>query len=453
MGSRIHRGPAVGALLAAAVVGVLALPGSARAQVFSPARSLTSTAEGYQEPQVSALGAGVHVAWVDVATGDGDVHYRHSTDGGASFGPARNLSEDGVTPEERAHSVKILAHGSRVYLTWVEGGLRFRASSDGGATFGPVLELTGWPEGGLQLAASGDGVYMAWYRSLEDEVGDIWFVRGVEGRVFADIEDMDETRRSYGGVELAASGEHVYVLWDDGGTNDGSDLFFRRSTDGGITFEPLQRLTNSDAESDQQELAVQGSTVYVTWAECDWPSCEILLRRSTDAGATFGEPVRVSPAGAMSFDPRLVVRDARVFVAWTGQSPERYEAEVYLALSVDGGTRFLAPVNVSGSAADSRDARLVPAGMGVRLVWTEGYFGEREVHTCATRGYGLALGAAENLSRTRADSGNMSLASSRCGSQVHVVWLEGDETGYSVLYRRASLPFSSAYCLLLPEAR
>ncbi|HZI10316.1 MAG TPA: hypothetical protein VE153_07950 [Myxococcus sp.] len=454
MGTRIHGGLAVGALLAAAVVGVLALPGSARAQVFSPARSLSSTAEGYQEPQVSALGALVHVAWVDLATGNGDVYYRRGTDGGAGFGPARNLSEDGVTPEEGAHSVRVLAQGERVYLTWVEGGLRFRASHDRGATFGPVLELTGWPEGGPRLAASGDSVYMAWYRSLEDEVGDIWFVRGVDGgRVFADIEDLDETRRNYGGVELAASGEHVYVLWDDGGSNDGADLFFRRSTDRGITFEPLVRLTDSDAESDQQQLAVQGSTVYVLWAECPYSECQVLLRRSMDAGATFGEPVRVSPVSELIDGPRLVARDSRVFVAWAAPPGDSYEADVYLTLSVDGGTRFAAPLNVSRTPGDSRDVRLVPAGAGVRLAWAEGD-DAREVYTRATRGYGLSLGPAENLSRTpRVDSGRPSLASSRCGSQVHVAWLEGDDSGYSVLYRRASLPFSSGYCLLLPEPR
>lgn len=452
MGSRMHGGPAVGALVAAVVVGVLVLPGNARAQVFSPARSLSSTAEGYQEPQVSALGAQVHVAWVEAA-GNGDVYYRRSTDGGARFGPARNLSEDGITPEENAHSVRVLAQGERVYLTWVEGGLRFRASSDRGATFGPVLELTGWPEDGLRLAASGDSVYMAWYRSLEDEVGDIWFIRGVEGRVFADIEDLDETRRSYGDVELAASGEHVYVLWDDGGSNEGSDLFFRRSTDGGITFEPIQRLTDSDAESDQQRLAVQGSTVYVLWAECPYPECQVLLRRSTDAGVTFGEPVRVSPVSWLIAAPVLVVRDSRVFVAWAAPPGEGYEADVYLTLSVDGGTRFAAPLNVSRTPGDSRDVRLVPAGTGVRLAWAEGD-DAREVYTRATRGYGLSLGPAENLSGTpRVDSGYPSLASSRCGSQVHVAWLEGDASGYSVLYRRASLPFASGYCLLLPEPR
>ncbi|NMO20465.1 exo-alpha-sialidase [Pyxidicoccus fallax] len=394
------------------------------------------------------------MAWVDAAAGAGDVYYRRSTDDGATFGAARNLSEEGITPEETARDVRVLALGNRVYLTWVEGGLRFRSSEDRGATFGPVLELTSYPEGGLQLAASGDNVYMDWYRSLEDEVGEIFFVRSpVAGRVFADIEDVNRDRE-YGGVRLAAQGENVYVLWDDGGRNDGADLFFRRSTDAGITFGPILRLTQTEGESDQQQLAVAGNNVYVLWSECDWPTCEVRLRKSTDAGETFGPEVKVSQTPARAFDARLVVRDSRVFVSWTGQTPERYESDIYLALSVDGGATFFAPVNVSATEADSRDARLAPAGVGVRLVWTEGYNGEREVYTRATLGFGLTLGAAENLSRTTpGDSGEASITSSRCGAQTHVVWLEGTESGNSVLYRRASLPASSMYCLLSPDPR
>lgn len=447
------RGGTVGALLAAAVVGAAALPGSAGAQVFSPTRSLTTTAAGYQQPQVSALGADVHAAWVDAATGAGDVYYRRSTDGGASFAPARNLSEGGITPEQEAHDVRVLAQGEHVYVAWVEGGLRFRSSDDRGITFGPVLELTSHPQGGLRLAASGDNVYMDWYQTLEDELGDVLFIRSpVAGHVFADVDVLSVNHR-YGGVELAARGDNVYVLWDDGGTNDGADLFFRRSTDAGVTFGPMQRLTTTDGESRDQQLAVLGNSVYVVWSECDFPACEVRLLRSTDAGATFGTEVKVSRGPARAFDPRVVVRDSRVFVSWTGQTQGVYEADVYLSVSLDGGATFAAPVNVSSSAADSRDARLAPAGSGVRLVWTEGYNGERDVYTRATLGFGLTLGTTENLSRTAGDSGSASIAASRCGTQSHVIWLEGAETGNSVRYRRASLPFSSLYCALLPEVR
>jgi hypothetical protein len=454
MGSPIRGRTVAGALLAAAVTVVAALPGSAGAQVFSPTRVLTTTAEGYQEPQVSALGNDVHVVWVDAATGNGDIYYRRSTDGGASFGPARNLSEEGITPEQEAGGVRVLAQGRHVYVTWVEGGLRFRSSDDRGTTFGPVLELTGYSEGGLRLAAGGgENVYMAWYRTLEDEQGDIYFVRSpVAGRVFADIENLSGNR-NYGTVELAARGNHVYVVWDDFGSNDGSDLFFRRSTDAGITFEPTVQLTDTEDNSRDQQIAVHGNTVYVTWNECPW-RCQVWLRRSTDAGVTFGAPVQVSQGLEDAFEPRLVVRDTRVFVAWTGQTADRYEAEIYLSLSVDGGATFGAPANVSGTpTSDSRGARLVPAGAGVRLVWTEGYNGERDVYTRATSGFGQLLGATENLSNTAEDSGRADIAYSRCGTQSHVVWLESTDAGNSVRYRRASLPFSSLYCTLLPEAR
>ncbi|MCP3137320.1 sialidase family protein [Pyxidicoccus xibeiensis] len=456
MGSPIRGGTFAGALLTAAVTLAMALPGSAGAQAFSSPRSLTSTAAGFQEPRVSALGSDVHVAWQDEALGNSDVYYRRGTDGGATFGPARNLSLDGVTPEEEAHSIQVLAHGDNVYLTWVEGGLRFRASENRGATFGPVLELTSYPEGGLRLAASGDDVYMAWYRSLEDEVGAIYFIRSpVEGRVFADVE-LPNDRRTYGDVELAARGDDVYVVWNDFGSNDGSDIFFRRSTDAGITFEPIQRLITSDGNSREQKLAVQGNAVYVVWEECDYGEggCEVLLRRSPDAGATFGAVVNVSNTPGDSRDPQLVVRDSRVFVAWHDQAPDSMGPEVFLALSTNGGATFGPAVRVTHTEVQALDVRLVAAGTGVRLVWTEGYHGEREVWTQATLGYGLTLGPAENLSRTPGESGGASIASSQCGARVHVVWLEGSgPTGNAVVYRRGTLPGSPLYCLLLPESR
>ncbi|MFP2929155.1 sialidase family protein [Pyxidicoccus sp. 3LG] len=457
MVSPIRGGTAAGALLTAAVTLAMVLPGSAGAQVFSPARSLSSTASGFQSPVVSALGSDVHVAWEDEALGNRDVAYRRSTDGGATFGPTLNLSLDGVTPEAEAHSLQVLAHGDRVYLTWVEGGLRFRASEDRGATFGPVLELTGYSESGLRLAASGDDVYMAWYRSMEDEIGDIFFIRSATaGSVFADVE-LPNDRRTYGDVELAARGDHVYIVWNDYGSNDGSDLFYRRSTDAGITFEPIQRLITSRGNSREQKLAVQGNSVYVVWEECDFGEggCEVLLRRSTDAGVTFGAVVNVSNTPADSRSPQFVVRDSRVFVAWHDRAPDSTGADVFLSMSGNGGATFATPVRVTRTEIQSWGVRLVPAGTGVRLVWTEGYGNLGEQWTRATVGYGLTLGPAENLSRTpEVDSGEASIASAQCGARVHVVWLEGAEpTGNSVTYRRASLPWSPLYCLLLPEPR
>lgn len=81
---------AVRMLLAAG--GMVALPGNVSAQVFTPAQTLTTTAMGYQVPQVCTWDADVHVVWVDAEAGG--VRYQRSLDGGDSFGPERGLGSE-----------------------------------------------------------------------------------------------------------------------------------------------------------------------------------------------------------------------------------------------------------------------------------------------------------------------------------------------------------------------
>ncbi|QDE72096.1 hypothetical protein [Myxococcus xanthus] len=446
-------GSAAGTLLAAVVMWAGGGPGSAMAQFFTPAQTLTTTAVGFQVPQVCTWEGDVHVVWVDGAQAGRVVKYQRSTDGGVSFRPVRSLGPDNSIPGAAARGARVLAQGENVYVTWLDSGLRFRSSNDRGGTFGPVLELTQEKEGGLRLAATRSHVYMGWFRSSEDDQGGIHFIRGPTGGVFADIEALNG-QQGYGDVELAALGEHVYVLWNGAGSDEKSSLYFRRSTDGGGTFEPVQQLAGLGGNSRDHKLAVQGSDVYAVWTECGTglSSCEVLLRRSANAGTSFGPVVNVSNDTRVSSRPQVVARDSRLFVAWLDQRPGALGPEVVLAMSVDGGATFSAPRKVSQAQVQALSPRMVPAGTGVRLVWAEGFNGEREVLTRATVGLGIALGPVENLSRSLEDSGEASMAYSQCGAQVHVAWLEGDAPlGNAVLYRRATLPFAELYCLLWPE--
>ncbi len=245
------------------------------------------------------------------------------------------------------------------------------------------------------------------------------------------------------------------MLWNGAGSEEASSLYFRRSTDGGRTFEPIQQLKGLGESARDHTLTVQGRDVYVVWTECGTglSTCEVLLRRSANAGRSFGPVVNVSKDGNASTRPQVVTRDSRLFVAWQDLPPGRLGPDIALAMSVDGGTTFTPPRTVTPTQVQSLSHRMVAAGMGVRLVWTDGFNGEREVLTRATEGLGLGLGPVENLSRSQEDSGEASMASSRCGAQAHVVWLEGGAPhGNAVLYRQATLPFPGLYCLLWPDA-
>lgn len=90
-------------------------------------------------------GDNVYVTWWTnkTANGDGEVMFRASTDGGATFGDKINLSNNTVTNSVDA---EIAAEGGNVMVTWWERNSTSnepvaKISTDNGQTFGPVLRL------------------------------------------------------------------------------------------------------------------------------------------------------------------------------------------------------------------------------------------------------------------------------------------------------------------------
>jgi hypothetical protein len=85
-----------------------------------------------------------YIAWWDNKTGNDEVIFRASTDGGKTFGDKTNLSNS--TKSDSQH-VQIDASGDRVFVTWWERNatsnepvMRFR--TDNGMTFREIFKLS-----------------------------------------------------------------------------------------------------------------------------------------------------------------------------------------------------------------------------------------------------------------------------------------------------------------------
>jgi hypothetical protein len=101
---------------------------------------------------------------------------------------------------------------------------------------------------------------------------------------------------------IAISGDNVYIVWfnDQNTPNNNSEVLFRSSNDGGITFADKINLSNTTTtDSINAEIAADGNTVIITWWERNSTSQEPLVRASTDNGATFGPILRLAPNGTL----------------------------------------------------------------------------------------------------------------------------------------------------------
>jgi hypothetical protein len=107
-----------------------------------------ATDQTRQQPKAPPVisGENVYVVWwTDKGTPNtnGEVMFRASTDGGATFGNKTNLSN---TTTADSVDAEISAEGGSVVVTWWERNQTsdtpvMRVSNDNGETFGPVLNL------------------------------------------------------------------------------------------------------------------------------------------------------------------------------------------------------------------------------------------------------------------------------------------------------------------------
>jgi phage terminase large subunit-like protein len=86
---------------------------------------------------------------------------------------------------------------------------------------------------------------------------------------------------------LDSQGDNIYVVWWNNGTGNW-DVSFARSTDNGETFEKTINLSNNTGESQDARVDVSGENVNVIWWDNQTGKKQIFFRGSTNGGVTFG---------------------------------------------------------------------------------------------------------------------------------------------------------------------
>jgi hypothetical protein len=264
--------------IAGAVTAFLAL--SAPLLFLLPLPVLLQHAEGYsvrwiEDAPMAASGENVYVVWWSNRTGQFEVMFRASHDSGRTFEDKINLSN---TPEGASLQATIAASGdNNVIVTYLDnqtGSVEtyVRTSTDRGQTFSPPMMINGTKADPRQL------------NFLSERDFQIDF-----------FEEAEEK------TQIAASGNNVYVVsWDRDPGN--WDIFFARSTDGGVSFEDAMNLSdNPDTHSDDAIMLADRENVYVTWwerATQEQPRVPV-MRVSNDNGETFGPVLMLAANGTI----------------------------------------------------------------------------------------------------------------------------------------------------------
>lgn len=300
---------------------------------------LTSNPADQYHPAVAAVDSTVHVVWWDERQGlNSEIFYKRSTDAGASWSDDTRLTYDTA----KSHYPSIAAAGDTVHVVWWDErtgwDIWYKRSTDAGATWSADIALTTtlglsmWPS----VTVADGSVHVVWFDD-RDGNQEIYYKRSTDGGATWGEDTRLTTADFYSEYPVvAAAGQVVHVAWSD--NRDGNyEAYYKRSTDGGATWQPDVRLTVADRSSTAMSLAAAGARVHLFWIDNrEWYWGEVFHRVSLDSGSTWGAEERLTFNDQPSDRPTGCMWDSTVAVLWEDNNPGNWE--IYFKRDTSGGT-------------------------------------------------------------------------------------------------------------------
>jgi len=169
---------------------------------------------------------------------------------------------------------------------------------------------------------------------------------------------------------IASSGDTVHVVWSDNRDAGNNEIYYKRSTDGGVSWGLDTRISNNVYSSVNPSISVSGKVVHVVWNDID-AECFISYNRSTDGGTNWGTDTRLANVLAYTRGTSVSASGSEVHVVWEDFQTAGYIPVIYYKRSIDGGISWSADTPLTNEGVDSRNPIVSCSGSEVHVVWTE----------------------------------------------------------------------------------
>jgi len=333
---------------------------------------------------IAATGDTLHVVWWDSRDGNSEIYYKRSTNAGTSWGSDTRLTDDAAI----SALPTIAVSGLTLHVAWYDtrdgsGNFEvyYKRSSDGGRSWGPDTRLTNDPAFSWypSVALSGTNVHLVW-RESRDGNYEVYYKRSTDAGVSwqSDSRLTDAAGSSESPSVAAVPSGDVHVAWFDNRDGGAYEIYYKRSTDHGSTWGTDQRLTNDPGVSFGASVALSGPNVHIAFQDSRDGQWEIYYKRSTDGGATWGTDTRLTNATATSEHASIVASGPNAHLVWWDNRDANYE--IYYKRSTTGGTSWEADTRLTNDASWSQQPFIAVSGPRLHVVWKDGRDGNDEIY-------------------------------------------------------------------------
>ncbi len=242
--------------------------------------------------------------------------------------------------------------------------------------------------------------------------------------MLANDQQLDSATTAASALQLALDGTTVHAVWIAGNA-----VVHRTSVDAGTTWAAAQTLTTLQVASEPQVL-VAGTEVAVAWIA---DGTSVWLVRSTDGGTTFlpAQRLDAAAAGTPMRRPRLCQSGDRRYAAWLAGDAGLGASRVLAVASANRGASWTAPALVSDGAANQNNHELACDAAVAWVLVEDDRLGasQRGILVVRTTDSGASWGLSRrlNLPGTVGSQPRLCAAAGR----VHACWLQSDALFYN----------------------
>jgi len=372
--------------LMAVLIGSLVFAQMALAD-WSPVRRITWTSGGSCNPAIAIDSSGyLHVVWHNFASGDAEIYYKKSTNGGASWSANQRLTwtANGSYDPDIA-----VASSGRVHVVWhdyTSGNyeIYYRGSTDGGTSWLPSQRLTWTPVMSKSPTIAVDGVdriHVVWDDSAPGNP-DVYYRRSVTGGAsWTPTQRLTRTSGNSFFPAIACSpAGHLHVVWSDD-TSGEYEVYYQAGADGGATWSSPQRLTWNSGRSDRPAIAVHSSgLLHVAWWDTTPGLAEIYYKNSPDGGVSWTSARRLTWTPGNSYFPAIKLGfSGQLHLAWDDLAGSNYE--IFYKKSTDGGATWGSTQRRTWTSGGSKNPAIAFDSSGdLHVVWYDYTPGDSEIY-------------------------------------------------------------------------
>jgi hypothetical protein len=281
-----------------------------------------------------------------------------------------------------------------------------------------------------QVASYGKNVFVVWQENNPDSFGenskyidninynyrnyDIYIKKSVDGGLtFSKEINLSNNPGFSEHPQIAISGNNVYVVWIDDTLSPSTsttssttvtatknkEILFRKSIDGGNTFDKVINLSNSNnADSYNQEIAATEKNVYVVWQDTAIPTADydsrgdinadsnsdrssissqktssIVFRASTDDGNSFKRIKSLSNTAFKSY-PKIAAFENSTYVVWNvgiigDTNNSNISNGIFFMKSLDSGNSFSDTIKLNGNWDSIGESQISAYENNIYIVW------------------------------------------------------------------------------------